>query len=914
MTSLVPVALALLVSTQLPLATQVQLPSGETVELAADYVVYDSDTQHLTARGHCELRSGDNLLRADEVTYDEAAQVATASGNVMFVSGGMAAVAESVRMDLAANEAVVQGGLFMQKKGVTLEALLAAKTPEELRSLGQTPVLMSGTHIKRTAPNAFVVDDLAFTPCECGPGEPSWRVEANEASVVMGERAILTWPVVYVRSVPVFALPWLYLPLSSRRTGLLIPKPTTSSLNGFALDAPFFITLGESYDMTLTPGYFSGGKVVKRELPARIVGTENLLTVIRREPRVNGVKGPRLLTEFRYVPSEHTRGRVTLGFLQDSHPRVDPRFDPRLSGGDFFRLDETEGGLVVPEYIHEKRGLRGEASWQHTQDLGGGWHDRVDASFVSDGFYTRDLTADLIAREQNYLRSTGVIYQRQDELYAGLDVSLRQDLRWPFRFFQDNRLPAALDPARPEIPGPSTFQRLPGLTFVLPERPIWGGLVSGLRMEFSRLTPLLSRYGDFGVDGQYTATGRYRPPGDLLTVDPKLLPMDPGQSNGVFDTQDREARDRLDFNPRITGSFDLGGVARVTPSLALRQDFFVGEQSGRTQQRGYPIANLRLDSQLERTFAGLTPTSTYRHTVSPSVELRYVPVGWGRVPAAGASAAGSPQRYDEIDAAVPLQSDGHVRGFLQAVVAVDQALSVKTGNFIREPLRLRLGQGFDLSRHAPVAGRSELTRAIADGTMTGSVLRDSFARLSASAGILTAGALVRLDPTTGDITQLAADFSIDNGKGDGLYARYDDLLAVRPLAIERGLDPLAVGPDSVRRGIDMLVGEASRSLPEVPDLPDRSAAERAQALTAGTRITLGFGLGLRYEALVQPLYRDPTTQESQPLAQQTFAVSYGPACNCWRVEGVMILRRGQSLEFAGVNLSIAGFGSFGSGG
>src|SRR5687767_11457321 len=129
MSILVPLAAALLVSSaQIPLATQVQLPSGETVELAADFVAYEADKQVLTARGHCELRTGEMLLRADEVTYDEGAQVATASGNVMFVGpGGMAAVADAVRVDIRSFEANLTGGLFMQKRGVTQEAMLTAK-------------------------------------------------------------------------------------------------------------------------------------------------------------------------------------------------------------------------------------------------------------------------------------------------------------------------------------------------------------------------------------------------------------------------------------------------------------------------------------------------------------------------------------------------------------------------------------------------------------------------------------------------------------------------------------------------------------------------------------------------------------------------------------------------------------------
>ncbi len=886
MSLLVPLAAALLVTTsQVPLATPLALPNGEKAQLTADLVVYEADRKVVTARGNAVLRTDTLQLRADQVTYDAENPFVTATGNVLFVGpGGMAAVADAATMDVRTYEANLEGGLFMQKQGVTQEALFSAKTPQELRAMGDTPVLMSGSRIRRTGENTFAVENLAFTPCNCSPDEPGWRMEASSATIVLGERATMTLPVVYVKSVPVFALPWLYMPLSQRRTGLLLTKPTVSSLNGFAVEQPLFITLGQSYDVTLTPGYFSGGGDEQHLVRNGATGAYEDV----RETRYLGVKGPRLLTEFRYAPSERTRGRATLGFLYDFRPIRDPR------DSTFFR--RTVDGVSTTALVDERRGLRGEASWQHTQDLGNGWHDRVDAAFVSDGNYTRDLTADIVTREFVYLRSTATLFQRQDDLYAGLDVSLRQDIRWGYRFFQDNRVPAATDPARPDLKGPTTFQRLPALTLSLPERPVLGGLMAGLSVQYSRLAPLRGGFGDEGFDGIFLPSVQY------ATFDPvtgaRVRLPDTTQSDGVFNANDREARDRVDFFPRLSTSFALGDVMRVSPSLGIRQDVWLGEVSGRTWQRGYPIAGLLLESQFARTFQGRE--RSFRHAITPSLELRYVPGGWGRVPSAGASEDGSARPYDEVDAAVPYQFDGRTRGFLQAVLAVDQTLRFKRGNVIREPLRLRIGQGFDLTRHVPAAGKVD---------DPGPILRDTFARLSATAGILTAAGTLRYDPNAGRISGLAAEVNVDDGKGHAAYARFDDLLSISNDARLLGVDPRSVGPDVVRRSLDTLVGGLSRVEPGLPP------AERVQALIAGTRLKLGFGLGVRYEAIVQPLYRDPRTQEKgNPLAQQTFGLSYGPACDCWRVEGVMTLRRELGLEFSGVNLIVANFGSFGSGG
>jgi LPS-assembly protein len=410
------------------------------------------------------------------------------------------------------------------------------------------------------------------------------------------------------------------------------------------------------------------------------------------------------------------------------------------------------------------------------------------------------------------------------------------------------------------------------------------------------LAPLRTRLGDEGVDGIFRPDAMYIP--TWYSPEVGTRPPDPFQSNGTFDAADREARDRVDFSPRLSTSFGLGPYARVTPSLGLRQDVWVGEVSRRTFQRGYPIAGLLVDSQLATTWSG-REDAKYRHAISPSLEVRYVPGGWGRVPTVGGSEDGPPQPYDEVDAAVPLRPDGRTRGFLHAVLAVDQTLRFKRGTNTQEPVRLRIGQGFDLTRQGSNPANPD---------EKGPLLRDTFARLSAGAGVLTAGGQIRMDPNTGRITQLSADFNIDNGKGSGLYARFDDYLATSLAAIDAGADPLAVGPDAVRRRLDTLVGSASF---EAPGLPP---AERAQTLIAGTRLKLGFGLGVRYEAYVQPLYEDSTSKESKPLYQQTLGLSYGPACDCWRIEGVLVLRRDSTLEFGGVNLSVAGFGSFGSGG
>ena len=86
----------------------------------------------------------------------------------------------------------------------------------------------------------------------------TWALRARSADVIPGDRAILTWPVLYVHAVPVLPLPWLYVPLGERQTGLLFPEIASTAATGFAFSQPLYVTLGEHADLTLSPGWAFG--------------------------------------------------------------------------------------------------------------------------------------------------------------------------------------------------------------------------------------------------------------------------------------------------------------------------------------------------------------------------------------------------------------------------------------------------------------------------------------------------------------------------------------------------------------------------------------------------------------------------------------------------------------------------------
>ncbi len=346
MISLVRFALALIAAGQVPSGSP-PAPESETAATATKLDIDErTGTWHL--KDNAVVNTGTIEVRADEIWFDPAAERVIGRGHVILFQENIVAFAEEMDVQLTTGEAALVGGTVLQKRNVSSQALLKAKTREELEKLGQTTMSVTGRHVRRLGPDHYSVDGIAFTPCDCDPVKPSWRIKSLHADVMPGERAILTLPVIYIRGVPLLAFPWLYVPMSDRRSGLLIPR-WGSAAGSFFLEQPVFVTLGRSYDTTISPGYYFGSTDASG-LPV-------------------GVKGPRLQTEFEYAPSTRTKGRATLDLLYDLSARVG--------------TDSNGQPTALP---NTTRGLRGSGALRHEQDLGrGGPHHSGDALHRIDG-------------------------------------------------------------------------------------------------------------------------------------------------------------------------------------------------------------------------------------------------------------------------------------------------------------------------------------------------------------------------------------------------------------------------------------------------------------------------------------------------------------------------------------------------
>ena len=800
-------------SGQLPVPASPGEILGETVELKGDLRVETEPGVLIVARKNAVLRSGTSFIRADEISYNHTTQVAEARGNVLLVMRGLVGFAEHLTLNrqtrtLTAENANGEGAAFVQKENVSPEELAAQETAEQLAKVGKNAFSFTTRGLRIREDGAYELEDSAFTPCDCDVLTPTWRISTSGATVKPDESATLTLPAVRVYGVPVLLLPWVYLPLAQRASGLLLPEITGSGLSGFQLDEPLFLTLGRSYDLTLSPGYAFGTE------PAS--PTQGSL----------GVKGPRLSTELRYVPLADSEG----------HPAMEGRLWMQLIYDLKPERDPLNYNVLAPGA--PLRGPRGWGLLEHRQKLGNDFFARADVKLFSDGFLFADTTNNSgFARSYYYVPSTATVYHRGTDDYAGLALAYRQDIRWGYPLLGD-------------APRPPVFQELPTLRYALPTVPLLGPLTGGVEVELSRLSPLDGLLGDEGTDGVYWP----------------LLPDEDGtQGNGRVDPGERQARTRLDVMPRVNATFDLGGVLRLTPYLAVRESLYLYEATREANHRAYGMVGAYVDTELSRVFG--EGANAIRHSILPSVEVRAVPHVFGQ---------GSPQVYDEVDAAVP------ENGFFQAQVALRQKLLARAGTGTRELGRFDVVQGVDFLERR---------------------LGETSGRILAVLGPVTAEARGRLDlftPETEErLTQLSARI------GWNIHPR---------LSVNAGYERALAGSEQVRRPIDMLLPP-----PLAPQEPGPGAAVSCSSADAfankpidrvllGADTRLPFGLNVGYAAEVQR--KDPARCDVAELFSQTLSVSFSPSCDCWRLNSWARVGPGTSFDW-GLSVTVLNLGTFG---
>ena len=247
-----------------------------TSVLTADYGHFNP-TGESVLKGDVIIDQEGRTIRADQVTIDSTQTYANAQGRVQLAQSGLLTQSDHIDYNLKTQTGDLNNSLYIS---------------EQQHAHGHA------AQILRKSENLIVLKDASYTAC---PPEqkPAWKIQAKEIELNQENgRGVTRGTKLYVKDVPVLAVPYFNFPIDDRRTtGMLSPNFGYSNDGGAQLIVPIYLNLAPNYDLTLTPSFM----------------TE---------------RGTKLDADFRYLTENYGSGRIWGGFLaNDKQYNNDERSD-----------------------------------------------------------------------------------------------------------------------------------------------------------------------------------------------------------------------------------------------------------------------------------------------------------------------------------------------------------------------------------------------------------------------------------------------------------------------------------------------------------------------------------------------------------------------------------------------------------
>ena len=203
-------------------------------------------------------------LVADRVALNGQDQL-IASGNVEVLFEGSRMTASEIIFDQPSDTLRIIGPIFIQtSEGALLTATSATLDPrlengilQGARIVLDQQLQLAANQIDRREGRFSQLYKTSATSCRvCGPRPPLWEIRAERVVHDTQEQQIYFRNATFhIRGVPFFWLPRMRLPDPSleRSTGILVPEQRNTTQLGFGIKLPYFITLGDHRDLTVTP-------------------------------------------------------------------------------------------------------------------------------------------------------------------------------------------------------------------------------------------------------------------------------------------------------------------------------------------------------------------------------------------------------------------------------------------------------------------------------------------------------------------------------------------------------------------------------------------------------------------------------------------------------------------------------------
>jgi LPS-assembly protein len=385
--------------------------TGGLVVILADQVVRDSAGRWV-ADGNVVLTYEDSVLRAQRITYDPEGETAQMIGEVQFSRGLQWLKASEAQLNLANST-----GTLRDVEGFTDQELY-----------------IRASVLHRTGPETYEVSGGFLT--SCAEAVPIWSFAMRDADIQVDSTARVRHTFFRIKNIPVFYFPYMILPTGrkERSSGLLLPTTGNSSNKGRRLTQSFYLTLGDSADLTVREDYFSlrglGHGIAFRARPnsRSFIDLDSYMIRDRRGQggaSLNGVgetqfgRGFRAVADFNLI-SNFTFRQV---FSDNFYTATQPTENSRL-----FLTNESVIGSLDMLLAREQTFFPGtNVVVSHSPSLGMRWAGRQ--VFGSPLHVDLDSSVDGLNRNDPFLQTAGVTsrYDLFPQIYTS--IPLVQGLR-----------------------------------------------------------------------------------------------------------------------------------------------------------------------------------------------------------------------------------------------------------------------------------------------------------------------------------------------------------------------------------------------------------------------------------------------------------------------------------------------------
>ncbi len=285
-------------------------PENRPISLVADSVQFDPKTGVLIATGNVQVFRGTQVLATQRVVYDQRNKRLSVPGPLTLTDGAdIVTRAQGAELDSDMRNGLIKGAELLIQQQLQLVSHQMHRQDGKFKVLDK--VVATGCHI-----------------CAKNP-IPFWQIRARR--VIHDEEARRLYfenATVDLLGIPVFYAPNLRVPDPSvrRATGFLVPKVSTSNTLGYGIEVPYYWTLGDHADLTLTTRAFTKGSFL-------------LNPIYRREVKRGRFEIDGHFTLADSLTNNNTRSSLSANGLFQLDREIELEFDIEVASDDDFRDD-----------------------------------------------------------------------------------------------------------------------------------------------------------------------------------------------------------------------------------------------------------------------------------------------------------------------------------------------------------------------------------------------------------------------------------------------------------------------------------------------------------------------------------------------------------------------------------------------